>query len=264
MLPLNKIDVLIPVVEKDLEVLPYAIDFARKNIRQYIGEIVIIAPENGTIKALSREKGCSFINENTVLPITRKDIDYCPKIKNNYMDRSGWLFQQLLKLSGDIIGNQENYLVLDADTLLIRPHVFEHNGKTVFYYRKDLHRPYLQTYEKLLGEKAMAADASISFVIQYMYFKNSRVMELKKLIEARHHTAWYTAIINNINKEELSSFSEFETYGNYIYKNYPNQMILRRRQNLCLRRRVIKNLSKINIPELAGRYRSISFHAYYQ
>ncbi|PKM80488.1 MAG: hypothetical protein CVU89_13120 [Firmicutes bacterium HGW-Firmicutes-14] len=261
---MNKIDVLIPVVEKDREVLPYAIDFARKNIRHPIGEVFIIAPDDGIFKTMSAQKGCRFINENTVLPITRKDIDYCPKIKNKFLDRSGWLFQQLLKLSGDKIGSQEGYLVLDADTLLIRPHVFEHNGKTVFFYRKDLHRPYLQTYEKLLGEKAMAADSSISFVIQYMYFKNNKLAELKKLIEARHHTDWYTAIINNINKQELSSFSEFETYGNYIFKNYPRQMILRTRQNLCLRRRVLKNLSKINIPELAGKCRSISFHAYYQ
>jgi len=51
-----------------------------------------------------------------------------------------------------------------------------------------------------------------------MYFNKSRVMELKKLIEAKLNTNWYTAILNCINKKELSSFAEYETYGNFMYK----------------------------------------------
>ena len=69
-----KLDVLIPVVEKDLEVLPYAIDSARENIKHPIGEIIIVAPDSEKIKALCKIKGCQFVNEDSVLPITKKEI----------------------------------------------------------------------------------------------------------------------------------------------------------------------------------------------
>lgn len=144
--------------------------------------------------------------------------------------------------------------------MLIRPHVLEHDDKTVFFYRNDIHKPYIQTYQRLLGQNAVT-NSPISFVTHYMYFNKSRVMELKKLIEAKHNTDWYTAILNCINTKELSSFAEYETYGNFIYEYYPGQMILKEWLNLSLKRSSIKNISSINIKKLADRYRSISFHS---
>jgi len=37
----NKIDILIPVIEKDLDVLPHAIASVRKNVSHPIGEILL-------------------------------------------------------------------------------------------------------------------------------------------------------------------------------------------------------------------------------
>ena len=258
------IDVLIPVVEKDLDVLPYVIDAARKNVRHPIGEIFIVAPESSKIQNLSIEKNCKFIDENTILPITKKDIDYCPKKRNSYVDRSGWLFQQLLKLSGDTLSSREGYLVLDADTVLIRPHIFEQNNKTVFFLRSLYYRPYFETYLKLLGENAIGPSRSTFFISHYMFFKKKRVAELKKLIETRHQTDWYSAILDSMNKKKWDSFSEYETYGNFMLKNYPEQIILKSRRNLGLKRSSIKNISRINIKELANKHgiRSMSFHSW--
>lgn len=261
---MNKIDILIPVIEKDLEVLPYVIDSARKHIRHQIGDIIIVAPETSKIKRLCFQKNSKFINENSVLPITKKDIDYSPKRRNIKVDRSGWLFQQLLKLSGDTLSSQESFLVLDADTVLIRPHVFESNGKTVFFYRKLYYKPYFDTYKRLLGEDADGPVQSKFFVSHYMFFKKKRVQELKKLIETKHNTDWYLAILNSMNKNQWDSFSEYETYGNFMMKNHLDEIILKPRRNLSLKRTSIKNFSKLNLKELATKnmVRSISFHSW--
>lgn len=258
---MNKIDILIPVIEKDLEVLPYVIDAARKNIRHPIGEILVVAPESSKIKKLSSAKNCKFINENSVMPITKRDIVYSPKRRNTYIDRSGWLFQQLLKLSGDTLSKNEGFLVLDADTVLISPHVFERDGKSVLFYRSLYYKPYFETYRRLLGEDAAGPARSIFFVSHYMFFKKKRLQELKKLIESKHKTDWYTAVLNSMNKNKWDSFSEFETYGNFMMKNHPREIILKPRQNLILTRSSLKNLAKIE-KELANRYhiRSVSFH----
>ena len=43
----------------------------------------------------------------------------------NGVDRSKWIYQQFLKWSGDDLAETTHYLVVDADTVLIRPQVFE-------------------------------------------------------------------------------------------------------------------------------------------
>lgn len=102
------------------------------------------------IKELCIRKGCKLIDENKVLPITKKDIHY----RSKKWEKSGWLFQQLLKLSGDSLGNSSLFSAIDADTVLIRPHVFRSGNKTVFYCRKWSQPEYFKTYRKLLKKGA--------------------------------------------------------------------------------------------------------------
>ncbi|MDT3699294.1 MAG: DUF6492 family protein [Thermincola sp.] len=213
------IDILIPVIEKDLLSLPFVIDMARENVVHPIAEIMVVAPDNDKIREVCNLKGCRFVNENSVLPITKNEIDY----RTNEWDRSGWLFQQLLKLSGDAISSSDHYLVLDADTLLIRAHVFKDKEKTVFYCRRAKIPEYFKTYTRLLGVKATAP---LSFVARYMLLEKSKLAEMKKAIEYKNNAVWYKAIIKSINKLRPVTFSEFETYGNFVYAKYHDQMIM--------------------------------------
>ena len=208
-MPLPAIDVMIPAIEKDLGTLPYVIDSVRQMVKHPIGRIMVVSPDSAKIKRICRQKNCSFIHENTVLPITKKSISY----RSARWERSGWLYQQLLKLGGSRLGSSRYYLVIDADTVLIRPHVFRSGGQTVFYYRNWSQPEYFRTYRKLLGKKA---NSRKSFVTHYMLFERSRVRELKETIERRHGARWYQAIIGSIDKRKQFGFSEFETYGNYV------------------------------------------------
>lgn len=248
----TKIDVLIPAIEKDLGTLPYVIDAVRKHVKHPIGSIMIVSPNSQKIKEVCRQKGCRFIDESTVLPITKKHIRY----RSKKWDRSGWLYQQLLKLGGDSLGSQKFYLVMDADTVLIRPHRFRIGGKTVFYCRNWSQDEYFKTYKKLLGKRA---SSPTSFVTHYMLFDKSKLAELKKAIEAKHHTSWYSAIIRNTDKSKQFAFSEFETYGNFLYSRYPGRFILKKALNKSLNLNA-SQLSPSKIKKLAKTYRSISFH----
>jgi hypothetical protein len=218
---LPKIDVMIPAIEKDLETLPFVIDSVRKQVKHPIGRFLIVSPNSQKMKQLCKKKDCTFVDENTVLPITKKNIHY----SSTKWDRSGWLFQQLLKLSGDSLCSQDYYLVIDADTVLIRPHVFRTAGnRPIFYYRKWSQPEYFNTYTKLLGRRP---SSPTSFVTHYMLFKRSKVSQLKRAIEAKHHTSWYTAILRSINKKKQFGFSEFETYGNFLRASDPMPHVLK-------------------------------------
>lgn len=247
------IDVLIPAIEKDIAVLPYVIDSVRKYVQHPIGTITIVAPNSERMKAVCRRKGCRFVDENTVLPITKAQIKY----RTRSWDRSGWLFQQLIKLSGDSLCSQPFYLVIDADTVLIRPHRFRINNRTVFYCRNWSRAEYFVTYRKLLGKKAARPT---SFVTHYMLFEKTKVTALKRAIEARHNTKWYTAIIQSINKSKQITFSEFETYGNFHYSRYPTEMVIRKALNRSLPRHSTRP-SDPHVTKLARTFRSISLHA---
>lgn len=248
----TKIDVLIPAIEKDSGTLPYVIDAIRKHVKHPIGSIMIVSPNSQKIKNICRHKGCRFINETAVLPITKKHIHY----RSRKWDKSGWLYQQLLKLGGDSLGSQKFYLVIDADTVLIRPHRFRTDGKTVFYCRNWSQNEYFKTYKKLLGTKA---SSPVSFVTHYMLFDKSKLAKLKKAIEARHHTSWYRAIIRQSDKSKPFAFSEFETYGNFLYSRSPGRLILKKALNKSLNMNA-SQLSPSKIKKLAKKFRSISFH----
>jgi hypothetical protein len=248
----TKIDILIPAIEKDLGTLPHVIDAVRKQVKHPIGNILIVAPRRTGIMELCSRKGCKFIDENTVLPITKKNIIY----RSKKWDRSGWLFQQLLKLGGDFVCTSNYYLVLDADTVLIRPHIFRTGKKTVFYCRNWSQPEYFKTYKKLLKRNASSRS---SFVTHYMLFEKAKVAELKRAIESKHHTSWYSAIIRNINKSKQFGFSEFETYGNYLHSKNPGGFLLKKALNKSLSMNVTQ-LSKARMAKLAKWYRSISFH----
>ncbi len=247
-----RIDVLIPAIEKDLETLPFVIDAVRKNVQHPIGDILIVAPKLKRIRELCTRKECKFIDENKVLPITKKNIRY----GTTKWERSGWLFQQLLKLSGDSLGKAKFFLAIDADTVLIQPHIFRSGKKTLFYCRKWSQPEYFKTYRKLMKEKAASPS---SFVTHYMLFEKSKLAQLKKTIESNHRTKWYSAILRSMDKSKQFAFSEFETYGNFLYSQNPDKLILKKALNKSLTMN-IKQITQKRVKSLSAKYRSISFH----
>jgi len=248
----EQIDVLIPAIEKDLGTLPYVIEAVKKHVKHPIGRILIVAPKRERMVKFCELKRCTFVDENTVLPITKNDIRY----RSRKWDKSGWLFQQLLKMSGDTLCASKHFLVIDADTVLIRPHVFISGNKTVFYCRNWSQPEYFKTYRRLLGKKPASPS---SFVAHYMLFSKSKLAKLKRTIESKHRTSWYSAILRTMDKSKPFAFSEFETYGNFLYSLNPDGVILRKALNKSLNESM-KKMTPKRIETLSKTYRSISFH----
>ena len=249
------IDVVLTAIDKDYEVLGYVIDSIRENIKHPIGDIVIISPKSDIIINLCEEKNCRFVDENTVLPIVRKDIDYFV----DGVDRSGWLFQQLLKWASSSLVNNEYFLITDADTVFCRPQIFINNGKIIFSFNDRLpHVPYIKAYRKLLGTNTPAL---LNFVSHHSMIKKSILSDLKRSIEERFSKDWYEAILLNIDKKESSSFSEYDTYGYFVFNNYKDKYLLEHWCNLSLKRDSLRNLSQI-VESKMSNYKTISFHSY--
>lgn len=65
--------------------------------------------------------------------------------------RTGWYFQQFLKMAYALCCEAKAYLVWDGDTLPLRKLTFEENGKYLFNLKEEYHLPYFATMQKLIG-----------------------------------------------------------------------------------------------------------------
>ena len=250
------IDVIIPAIERDLEILSYTIDGVRKNVKHPISKIIIVSPASEKLQELCSEKECVFVNERSLLDIDPKSINLIIQ----GIDRSKWIYQQFLKWSGDRITSETHYLVVDADTVFIRPQSFEHNGNVIFNFSDEYHWPYFEIYKRILRE---TVKCPVSFTSHQMLFENNKLKELKKKLEEINGCIWYEAILKKLDRNENSGSSDYETYGQYVFSHYRSSISLEYWFNLSLKRKHLQDLDQLE--HLYSKiYKSISFHSWNQ
>lgn len=215
-----RIDVFMPTVEKDAPVLPYAIAGLKANVKHPISAIYIVAPKNAKeVRRIAEENGCIFVDEANVLPISKDSIDYVHDGEN----RGGWVFKMLLNLYADTICNEKNILILDADTVFIRPQIFIYKGKPIFNESPYYHKPYYEANMRLFG---LGHPSSMSFITHYMMFNSDALVKLRSAIESYSKAPWYSAIIGSIDTTESSGFADYEIYGDFYRNMLKNPSIL--------------------------------------
>ena len=204
------VDIVIPVIPKDLTILPLCIAGVRENVNHMIGAIYIVAPDDLDIKRYCDANNLIFVDERSVLGYGVEEVDFVTK---DGVNRSGWIFQQLLKLSGRV-GTNRYYLVIDSDHILLKPHTFITNtNKLCFYQSSEWHYPYYKNIKGLIGENAVHL---LSYVAHKMIFDKEILLSLHNEIERKNNSFWDKAIIHSLDKNESSPFSEYELFGTYV------------------------------------------------
>jgi hypothetical protein len=249
------IDIVIPVIDKDSATLGYVIDSARENIRHPVKEIYLVCPGNSDmVKKIGIAKDCVIIDERELVATSPKEIRY---IWEGH-DRGGWVYQQLLKWSGGKFCTQKHYLVIDSDTVFLRPQVFEINGRKVFDFCDEYHQPYFRSFEKLFG---IEPRSTLSFTSHHALIDIEIMGQLLGDIESLHGMPWHEAIVSIIDQNENSCISDYDNYGQYIFEKQPDTMCVRYWHNKSVPRgRLddIKNLSR----KYRNRFSTLSFHSY--
>lgn len=247
------IDVVMPTISKDFPVLETSIQSLR-NLDQKVNQIYIISRPDPEIISFCQQHQCQFVDEETVLGYSKSAINY--SVKGS--DRSGWLYQQLLKLGAANIVTRDNYFVLDSDTVLVSPNSFLQNGKFVFQEHSDWHQPYHQTFQKIFR---LDPPNNLSSVCHMMLFNRARVMEMRAQIERISDQRWDQAIIAAIDQNEASSFSEYETYANWMSAYHQQEIKRIPFYNRALTRHELKPLAELE-QQYSDKLKSVSFHSY--
>jgi hypothetical protein len=251
-----KIDTFSPMLEKDLMTFPYMLESIRKYIKHPIGNSYVISPKSEKIKNVCKELKCEWLDEEEVAPIKFQDIGY---IVNGH-NRNGWLLQQFIKLSADKFAQSDHIFWADTDTIFLRNHVFEYQGKYIFDVSDEFNVPYRTIYNKLLKEDYKLP---VSFVAHHMIVPKLKLTELKDRISKLNGMDWYKAILHHLDHTNMNGFAEFETFGHYMYSNYSDKMIVEYWFNAMEKYGEIGRVQEF-AEKHKMKYKTLSFQNYYR
>lgn len=251
---LEPIDIVIPTVSKDHSLLEKVLA-SLKNIKQPINKIYIVSQPDEFIKAFCLQHQCVFVDERSVLGYGKEAITY----QFSNLDRRGWIFQQLLKLSGNKFVERENYFIVDSDTILIRPHSLLEKGKFVLFENEEWNEPYFTAFKKMFG---YPVQSRLSFTSHMMIFNTNRLKEMKDELENRNGQSWDQVYLSTIDQTEQSCVSDYDTYAGWLWIHYP-ETITRKPLYNCTRHRDELNSLEELTKKYDKKYRSISFHSYH-
>ena len=198
----RQITVVIPAAEKDAPVLSHCLWAVREMIQHEVAAVWVVGPESPRIREITVSAGYEFIHEDSILP--------CPAAE---LKCRGWVLQQMIKFNAALHVPTQDYLVLDSDTVFLRPQTFFRNGKSVLRYSDQYELLYNRSLELVFGHPRRFP---VSFVTHHMLFNAAFVKELSHLIEQRFARPWWNAILQEVDSGHLISFSEYELYGHFV------------------------------------------------
>ena len=148
----DPIDIVIPCHEKDLPTLDLVIEGARNVVNHR--RIIIISERKFTDKAeWFDERNFPFDKQSIALEMFNGDYGQAYNYINSSKSRIGWIYQQFLKLFASfIIPNiSSNVLIIDADTIFLRPVTFQDpSGAALFNPGTEYNPPYFVHGAKVL------------------------------------------------------------------------------------------------------------------
>lgn len=217
-------DIIIPLGPNDLNKIDIMFDNTKKNVIGYNKIYIITNKQN--FNKLEKYNNIILIDEN----IFDFNINYINSLKNNTdKRRSGWYFQQLIKLyAGFYINNLlPNYLVIDSDTNFLKPTTFFQNDLPLYNFGSEHHKPYFTHMQKL--HPSLYKKSNVSGICHHMMFQKNIIKQLFYLVESYHNKKFYEIFLENVSNNEWSGSgaSEYEIYFNYLHLYHNNKFKIR-------------------------------------
>lgn len=236
---MNDFDIIIPIAKNDVEALKNNLPYIRK---LFSNNTITIIANNSVKNEFQDYPYLHFVDENKMIDeMTFNSIKQL--IESKYPKaarRTGWYFQQFLKLGYARICKKKYYLSWDSDTIpLNNLCFFGKDGKPyldyVDYVKED--KAYDKTIQTLWDDNSVFVNNDFSFITEHMMFSTDITKCMINEIENNAHVLgnnYAEKIINAIaiDNLNLSGFSEFETYSAYIRSKHSEEYQLRNWRNV--------------------------------
>jgi hypothetical protein len=215
-------DVVVPVGPDDVIFIQKHVQYIQQNVMGF-RNIYLISCDD-TI----RVPGSITISES-IFPFSKTDISF-PEvyIGDVLCNRNGWYLQQLLKMYSPFVipGILENILVIDADTVFVRPSHFIQNNKFFYGFSNENHIPYFKHASKL-HPSFTKTDPEKSGIVHYMGFQRKYLKKIMDMVEDLHKKPFWRVFLDEVDIMEGSSSSEYELYFHFMLRMFPEKIELR-------------------------------------
>ncbi len=256
------IDIIIPTHKKDLAILEYCIEAAKKKIAG-ARRIIVISKEKYSNNA-------EWFDE-ALFPFSFEEVASLLPNRNHV----GWNYQQLLKLYAPLVipGVADNVLILDSDTVFFRKvKMFDKAGRPFYNISKDkniLRTPFdirvSDHIDKLfpaISRKYLPSQFNaVSGICHNMIFNRKIISELFAKIENYHKEKnnldlpFYKLLLKFSSSD--MSLSEYQIYFNYIVIFHEKEIAIRK-----LKYKNTADFSSITKYRWRFKYHYCSFHSY--
>jgi hypothetical protein len=255
----EKIDVVIPCARKDIPTLEMCI----KSIRRYgkdVRRIIVVSDEQFSSSAEWFDEKCfPFTREDLALAIFGNEEEARQFIEVSRANIN-WIYQQFLKLyAAFVIPNiSSNVLILDSDTVFLRPVSFLHEKRYAFFNPgTEYHLPYFAFMHRAIPglSRVFSEHSGIS---HHMLFQKEILEDLFATIKAVHgDDVIWKSLCRSIDVTSLynSCMSEYELYFNFAFSR-TKQVKIRQ-----LRWKNVSSIEEIKQSQREG-YDFVSCHSY--
>jgi len=212
-------DLVILVGPKDKDIINKSIEYNKTNIIGHRNIYLISAFPDLEVN------NCITIDEK-VFDVYRQYVD--ENLNPRISHRKGWYFQQLIKLyAKHVLGDLLDwYLVVDADTMFLKPVTFVKEGKLCYNYGSE-NNPHYFIHSRLLHESLTRQNHKMSGICHHMIFDKNKLDQLFELVESKHQKEFYKVFVDFVNPGHHSGASEYEIYFNYILKYHKKDIVIR-------------------------------------
>ena len=225
---MEKVTLVVPTIAKDIPKLLNNIDvyFSLLPIKNIC---VVATSEVGEMLPL--DERILFISEDELVSFGKVKELIERRSGQGASKRTGWYVQQFIKLAYSRVTDDEYYLLWDSDTIPVKEiSLFNNKGLPYLDCKTEYHKPYFDTISRLLPDHKKEYKGS--FVAEHMLIKTDAMREMLSRIETNSTIQgdnFIEKVINAVDTAELSEsgFSEFETYGTFVYRNHREMYELR-------------------------------------
>ena len=182
-----------------------------RNIQDWVNEVVVIT-DGEKIKEFHQHLGF-----NNITYIAEHTVCRAIGLPGRYLDSHNKQFA-ILNLDRFIDG--DIFLNVDADVIFNQPVKFIFGSERKFYLEQENFKPYFITLEEMCSIKKQIEEDS-SFIADFMVFDRTYLEQMRTQSPILKNWSEWNAVAKKHN-----GVSEYETYGNWMYANYPNLMLL--------------------------------------
>lgn len=255
---LPQISIFVACIEKDLYLLPQVLSNAILNSHNPIRKISVVTPREtqvdiGNFTPLGVP--IEFINEEDVISESIRI-----RLRERFSERYGWVLQQLLTITHVMNSDEAGILVINADTLILRPQVWLlDNDVQILMESYEFHRPYYEFLRRFrLDENAFKSSHITHHMLMqpkylrriYSEFIGVSFREIEYLVDQ---------VVQYSNPLESSPVCvEFELYALGMRTRFGSLIERRKFGNIS----VDKNTYRESHGESFRNFNSISLHSY--